>query len=90
MSFINDPSSITSGCSSVVDNDGDDFGVVHGLDDVGRHLAAQQLPVAAGKVDENRRFVRQIRPENVETFAFRFSVGNSETRRNRAWNEFEK
>ena len=76
--------SITSGCSSVVDNDGDDFGVVYGLDDVGRHLPAQQLPVSAGEVDENRRFVRQIRPKNVELLTFRFSVGHGESRRDRA------
>ena len=74
----------TSGSSGIVNDDGENVGLVHRLHDVGRLVAGHHLPVAAGKEDEDRSVVRQIRPENVEPLSIRVSVRNTETRRDRS------
>ena len=74
----------TSRCSSIVHHDGEDLGLVHGLDDEGRLVAGHHLPVAAGKEDEDRSVVRKIRPEDVDLLAVRVPVRNPETGRDRS------
>ena len=56
--------------------------LIHRLHDVSRLIAGQLLPVAAGKEDENRGIVGQVRAENIDSFVIRVAVREPEACRN--------